>query len=91
MSVDKTGAVFLQDGLEVIDKSEQAEQECRYFYHELFSPYLIPNKSDHVLKYVGNLVIPGKHVKKIVIDHRLYSLYNEKEAKLRESSKVQNK
>ncbi len=25
MSVDKTGAVFLQDGLEVIDKSEQAE------------------------------------------------------------------
>ena len=25
MSVDKTGSVFLQDGLEIIDKSEKAE------------------------------------------------------------------
>ena len=85
MSVDKTGSVFLQDGLEVIDKSEQAEQEGRYFYHELFSPYLITNQSDKVLKYVGNVVIPVKHVKKIVIDNRLDAIYNEKEAKLRES------
>ena len=85
MSVDKTGSVFLQDGLEVIDKSEQAEQECRYFYHELFSPYLITNQSDKVLKYVGNVVIPGKHVKKIAINNKLDAIYNEKEAKLRES------
>jgi hypothetical protein len=38
-----------------------------------------------VLKYVGNVVVPGKHVKKIVVDHRLDAIYNEKEAKLRET------
>ena len=41
MSVDKTRAVFLMDALEVIDRSEKAEEEGRYLHHELFSPYLM--------------------------------------------------
>ena len=44
MSVDQTGSVFLQDGLELIDCSDKAEEEGRYFYHELFTPYLINKK-----------------------------------------------
>ena len=73
MCVDKTKSVFLQDALELIDKSEKAEEEGRYLYHELFTPYLLGKNemSDQVLKYVGNVVIPGKHVKTIKIDHRL--------------------
>ena len=56
-------------------------------YHELFTPNLLSKcpEGDMVMKYVGNVVIPGKHVKKIVIDNRLDAIYNEKEAKLRES------
>ena len=38
MGVDKTRSVFLQDALEVIDKSEQAEPEGCFLYHELFTP-----------------------------------------------------
>ena len=41
MSVDKTKSVFLMDALELIDRSEKAEEEGRYFYHELFSPQLL--------------------------------------------------
>lgn len=41
MCVDKTKSVFLQDALEVIDRSEIAEEEGRYLYHELFSPFLL--------------------------------------------------
>ena len=41
MCVDKTKSIFLQDALEVIDRSAAAEAEGRYLYHELFSPYLL--------------------------------------------------
>ena len=93
MSVDKTKSVFLMDALEVIDRSEKAEEDGRYFYHELFSPYLLSktNQSDQVLKYVGNIVIPGKHVKSIKLDHRLQKVYDENEKKLREPQKEELK
>ena len=70
MSVDKTKSVFLMDALEVIDRSEKAEEEGRFLYHELFQLFNKEAKGDSVLKYVGNVVIPGKHVKSIKIDHR---------------------
>jgi hypothetical protein len=38
MCVDKTKAVFLQDALEVLDKSA-----LEYFDHDLYIPYLIKN------------------------------------------------
>jgi len=41
MGVDKTRSVFLQDALEVIDRSEKAEEESRFIHHELFSPHLL--------------------------------------------------
>ena len=44
MSIDKTKSIFLQDALELIDRSDKAEQEDRYLYHELFSPNLIANQ-----------------------------------------------
>jgi small nuclear ribonucleoprotein (snRNP)-like protein len=72
MGVDKTRSVFLQDALEVIDRSEKAEEEGRYIHHELFSPHLLEQtERPSVLKYVGNVVVPGKHVKSIKLDARL--------------------
>lgn len=72
MGVDKTKSIFLQDALEQIDRSSKAEEEGRYLYHELFSPNLLnKGEDDFVLKYVGNVVIPGKHVISIKIDHKL--------------------
>ena len=72
MGVDKTRSVFLQDALEVIDKSEQAKPEGCFLYHELFTPWLVyQNHRSSVLKYGGNIVIPGKHVKSIKLDMRL--------------------
>jgi len=41
MSVDKTKSVFLQDALEIIDRSPEAEAEGRYLHHDLFSPHLL--------------------------------------------------
>ena len=64
MCVDKTKAVFMQDAFEIIDRTHP-----NYFDHDLFSPHLIriPNHYEHdqVLKLVGNIVVPGKHVLKI--------------------------
>lgn len=41
MSVDKTKSVFLQDALEVIDRSPEAELEGRFLHHDLFTPHLL--------------------------------------------------
>ena len=38
MSVDKTKAIFMQDAIEVIDKTAP-----EYFEHELYTPHLIKN------------------------------------------------
>ena len=73
MSVDKTKAIFLQDGIEVIDK-----EAPEYFDHDLYTPYLIKNNDESkrkVLKYMGNIVIPGKHVKKILLDKRFEKIF----------------
>lgn len=61
----------------MIDISEKAELEGRFFYHELFTPHLFKRTSsdgDYAMKYIGNAVIPGRHVKSIVIDHRLQGI-----------------
>jgi small nuclear ribonucleoprotein (snRNP)-like protein len=88
MCVDKTRSVFLQDALEVIDRSPEAEAEGRYLHHELFSPYLLGAAKEQqvVFKYVGNIVIPGKHVRTIKIDHRLQREYEAAEAKIRSAA-----
>jgi hypothetical protein len=43
MCVDKTKALFIQDGFEIIDR-----EDPDYFDHELFTPWLIraPNYQD---------------------------------------------
>ena len=82
--MDKTKSVFLQDALEVIDRSSKAEEEGRFLYHELITPYLLNQahpENDIVLKYVGNIVIPGRHVKSIKMDSRLQEAYDRYETK----------
>ena len=78
MSVDKTKSVFLQDALEVIDRSAEAEANGRFLHHDLFTPHLL-NQTQHpsglVFKYVGNVVIPGKHVISIKLDNRLNTVF----------------
>ena len=64
MSVDKTKAFFMQDAMEILDR--EAED---YFDHDLFTKHLIKNMNYEnerfVLKYVGNVVVAGKHVTKV--------------------------
>jgi len=60
----------------VIDKTAP-----EYFEHELFTPHLIKNNTPEkkkVMKYVGNVVIPGKHVVKILLDKRFEDLYQKR-------------
>lgn len=67
MCIDKTKAIFLQDALEILDKTAPD-----YVDHELYTPYLIKNKDpsqERVLRFIGNVVIPGKHVVQILLDH----------------------
>lgn len=82
MCVDKTKAVFLQDALEILDR----EDTTNYFDHDLFTPHLLrlPNWKEQrfILKYVGNVVIPGKHVKTIKLDKEMQGIYEEKEKEL---------
>ena len=73
MCVDKTKAIFLQDAIEVLDKNAP-----EYFEHDLYTPHLIKNNNPEekkALKYVGNVVIPGKHVKKILLDNRFERIF----------------
>lgn len=81
MCVDKTKAVLMQDAFEIIDR-----QDPHYFDHDLFTPHLIriPNFQDHpqVMKLVGTIVVPGKHVVKIQLDHKFEALYQEKYQRL---------
>ena len=99
MSVDKTKSIFLQDALEVIDRSIRAEEECKFLHHDLFTSYLLGATDkpaadagkappDVVMKYVGNVVIPGKHVLSIKLDHRLQKEYEAAELKLRQEQPV---
>lgn len=64
MSVDKTKAFFMQDAMEILDR--EAED---YFDHDLFTKHLIKNQNyeneRYVFKYVGNIVVAGKHVTKV--------------------------
>lgn len=63
MCVDKTKAIFLQDSFEIIDKTAE-----EYFEHDLYTEHLLKNQDPNqkkVLKLIGNVVIPGKHVLKI--------------------------
>lgn len=82
MCVDKTKAVFLQDALEIINREDKAN----YFDHDLFTPHLLrfTNWKDQrfILKYVGNVAIPGKHVKTIKLDKDMQAVYEEKEAEI---------
>ena len=63
MAVDQTKTVFLQDALELIDKEDE-----HYIEHELLSCHMLqkhPEGQRLFLKLVGNIVIPGKHLRKI--------------------------
>lgn len=79
--------MFLQDSFEVIDKDAPD-----YFENELYTPHLIKNLDESqrkVLKFVGNIVIPGKHVKKIQLDKRIEKIYRERyAAKIDEMKKI---
>lgn len=87
MSVDKTKSIFMQDAMEILDR-----EAPEYFDHDLFTPHLLRVKGDYhehryVLKYVGNIVVAGKHVNKIELDHKFEKMYQEKADKMLEEKK----
>ena len=63
--------MFIQDALELIDRDA-----TEYFDHDMFTPHLV--KSDHrkILKMMGSIVIPGQHVKKIMLDSKFQALFD---------------
>ena len=71
-SIDKTGALFLQDSLEIIDTNFD-RPDCKDLYHECYTPYLL-NKpqgdNSLVYKLQGNVVIKREHVIKIYLDKK---------------------
>lgn len=74
LSVDQTKALFVENSLELLDKTQPD-----YFSHELFTPVLLNQTTAHLplqLKQVGNIVVPGHHVKRIQLDKRLQAEYD---------------
>ena len=71
-AVDKTGALFIQDALEIMDTNFDKEG-CLELYHECYTPYLLnvpQGDNTLVYKYSGNLVIKRCDVVKILIDKK---------------------
>ena len=61
MSIDQTRTAFIQDALELIDREDE-----NYVEHELIAPHLLtrtPPGQRYFLKMVGNVVVPGQHIR----------------------------
>ena len=89
MCVDKTKAIFVQDALEVIDKTAPD-----FVNHQMFIPHMIKNADtpyNKVMKYIGNVVIPGNHVKTILLDKKFQKLYDEQHQKVLDEKIKQEK
>ena len=55
--------MFIQDALELLDREDES-----FLEHDLLTSHMLercPANQRHVLKLMGNIVIPGKHVMKI--------------------------
>ena len=64
--VDKIGTVFLQDALEVLDR------ESEFFYvHHLYESLFKISEGRFVMKFVGSVIVPRKHVAKVLVDNGL--------------------
>mmetsp|Transcript_23060 Transcript_23060/g.27035 ORF Transcript_23060/g.27035 Transcript_23060/m.27035 type:complete len:86 (-) Transcript_23060:46-303(-) len=75
MAVDQTKTVFVQDALELYDREDES-----FIDHELITGHMldkIPADQRHFMKLVGNIVVPGKHLRKIELDKRFQAEYDE--------------
>lgn len=80
----------MQDALEVIDKTKED-----YFEHELFTPAILRQQlkdKPQQLKMAGNIVVPGKHIRKILLDRKFQALYDlKKEEEIAQAAKIAKK
>ena len=77
LSVDKTGSIFLQDALELVEVSDK-----KAFVHDMFTPNLValpipdkdassyPEIDSKRFHYMSNYVISRQHVKRICLDRK---------------------
>ncbi len=76
--------------MEILDRSAPD-----YVDHELYTPYLIKNtdeSQEKVLRYIGNVVVPGRHVVKILLDNGFEAIYKQKmEQKAKERQREEEK
>lgn len=50
----------------------------------MLTPHIMPEGSEnrrHVLKMMGNIVVPGRHIEKIFLDKKFQAEYNKQLAK----------
>ena len=76
--LDKSGALFVQDGLEIID-TDFDNPECLHLWHDLYTPYLLNyfGQEKKVFKYLGNIVIMKKDIAKILIDKQANAFFDD--------------
>ena len=85
--VDKTGALFVVDALEIVNKDFD-KPGCQDLFHELYTPYMLNmgSPSDKAYKYMGNIVIKREHVVKIYLDTKSNAVFEELKKLVRERS-----
>jgi len=77
--VDQQKTIFVQDALEVIDRAN----DSTFQEHELLTPHLLQHAysmdkyQSKILKAVGSIVIPRKHVVKVQLDSKFQRLYDQ--------------
>ena len=81
-SMDKTGALFVMDSLELI-RTDYDSPDCNELRHDCYTPYLLNHsQSPKVWKFLGNIVIRREHIVKILIDHKANAFFAELSAKV---------
>ena len=84
-SMDKTGALFVMDALEIIQVDKLDMQ------HDMYIPYVINRPAENtskVYKYMGNIVIKREHIKRILLDKKANEFYSTMKSKILDRSFV---
>ena len=83
-SVDKTGASFFQDTLEIIP-TEFENPDNKQMRHDCYTPYVLnySGVEKFVYKYLGNVVIKREHIKKILLDKKSNEIFEMMKEKVR--------
>jgi len=71
--IDKDRSIYIENGYEIFNRKDP-----NYYEHELFKSLIHNKEDDFFYKYVGGVIIPGRHIKAIKLEKDVTELYEKK-------------